>query len=87
MLYSSANQQLLESNQSTHYENSFTNGSQHVPTTKSTLFTVSKYERWALVNSCIMHCMYSNMAKGTSQAGAVSSKKIKPVALAIVKLH
>jgi len=32
--------------------------------------------------------MYSGMAKGTSQAEAISnSKKIKPVALAIVELH
>jgi len=35
-----------------------------------------------------MYCMYSDMAKGTSRAEAISkSKKIKPVALAIVKLH
>jgi len=32
--------------------------------------------------------MYSGMAKGTSQAEATSnSEKIKPVALAIIKLH
>jgi len=32
--------------------------------------------------------MYSGMAKGTSRAEAMSnSKKIKPVALAIVELH
>jgi len=32
--------------------------------------------------------MHSSMAKGTSQAEATSnSEKIKPVALAIVKLH
>jgi len=35
-----------------------------------------------------MHFMYSGMAKGTSWAEAMSnSKKIKPVALAIVELH
>jgi len=35
-----------------------------------------------------MHCMYSGMAKGTSQAEATSnSKKIKPIALAIVDLR
>jgi len=35
-----------------------------------------------------MHCMYSGMVKGTSQAEATSnSKKIKPVALAIVEFH
>jgi len=35
-----------------------------------------------------MHCMYSGMAKGTSQAEAMSnSEKIKPVALAIVELR
>jgi len=34
-----------------------------------------------------MHCIYSGIAKGTSQAEVMSnSKKIKPVALAIVKL-
>jgi len=34
-----------------------------------------------------MHCMYSGMTKGTSQAEAMSnSEKIKPVALAIVEL-
>jgi len=34
-----------------------------------------------------MHCMYSGMAKGTSRTEAMlSSKKIKPVALAIVEL-
>jgi len=34
-----------------------------------------------------MHCMYSDMAKGTSQAEAtLNSEKIKPVALAIVEL-
>jgi len=34
-----------------------------------------------------MHCMYSGMAKGTSQAEAMSnSEKIRPVALAIVEL-
>jgi len=35
-----------------------------------------------------MHYMYSGMAKGTSQATAMSnSKKIKPVALAIIGFH
>jgi len=35
-----------------------------------------------------MYCMYSGMAKGTSRAEATSnSKKIKHVALAIVKLR
>jgi len=35
-----------------------------------------------------MHCMYSGMEKGTSQAEATSnSEKIKPVALAIVELR
>jgi len=31
--------------------------------------------------------MYSGMAKGTSQAGALNSEKIKPIALAIVELR
>jgi len=35
-----------------------------------------------------MHGMYSSMAKDTSRVEATSnSKKIKPVALAIVELH
>jgi len=35
-----------------------------------------------------MHCMYSGMAKGTSRAETMlNSKKIKPVALAIVELR
>jgi len=35
-----------------------------------------------------IHCMYSSMAKDTSQAEATSnSEKIKPVALAIVELR
>jgi len=34
-----------------------------------------------------MHCMYSGMAKGTSQAEAMlNSEKIKPIASAIVEL-
>jgi len=35
-----------------------------------------------------MHCMYSGMVKGTSRAEAtLNGEKIKPVALAIVKLR
>jgi len=35
-----------------------------------------------------MHCMYSGMAKGTSQAEATSnSEKMKSVALAVVELR
>jgi len=35
-----------------------------------------------------MYCMYSGMAKGSSQAEVTSnSKKIKPIALVIVKLR
>jgi len=34
-----------------------------------------------------MHCTYSSLVKGTSQAEVTSnSKKIKPIALAIVEL-
>jgi len=61
-----------------------------VPTTKSTPFVVSEDERDTKEGpgkSMKMHCMYSGMAKGTSQAEAMSnSEKIKPVALAIVEL-
>jgi len=35
-----------------------------------------------------MHCMYSGVEKGTSQAKATSnSKKLKPVVVAIVELR
>jgi len=45
-------------------------------------------QRWAVVSPWRMHCMYSGMAKGTSQAEATSdSEKIKPIALAIVELR
>jgi len=38
-----------------------------------------------LVSPWKLHCMYSGMAKGTSRAEAMpNSKKIKPIALAIV---
>jgi len=41
----------------------------------------------ALVSQRRMHCMYSGMAKGTSQAEVTSSsKKIKPIAFTIVEL-
>jgi len=67
---------------------SVTNGSHHV---QSTLFVVNKDEwtqRRAVVSPLRMHCMYSGMAKGTSQAEAMlNSEKIKPVALAIVELR
>jgi len=44
-------------------------------------------QRKALVSPCRMHCIYSGMEKGTSQAEAMSnSKKIKPVALSYVSL-
>jgi len=88
------NQQLFEKklcNQSSYYENlqiiSIMNGSHHVPTTKSTLFAVRKDEwdtKEGTVSPWRMHCLYSGMAKGTSQA--VEQQKIKPVTLAIVKL-
>jgi len=43
--------------------------------------------KWDTKEGCgkSLHCMYSSMVKGTSQAEATSnSKKIKPVALVIV---
>jgi len=61
------------------------NGSNHVPTTKSTLFVVDKDEWRALVSPQRMHCMYSSIAKWVEATS--NSKKIKPVALAIVELH
>jgi len=55
-----------------------------MPTTKSTLFAMSEEGTGKSLKNA---CMYNGMAKGTSQAEAISnSKKIKPVALAIVKL-
>jgi len=62
-----------------------------VPTTKSTPFMVSKDE-WNIKEgpgkSMKNACMYSGMAKETSQAEATSNgKKIKHVALAIVELR
>jgi len=38
-----------------------------------------------MVSPWKIHCMYSDMEKGTSRAE--DSEKIKPVALAIVELH
>jgi len=44
-------------------------------------------QRRTLVSPSRMHCIYSGMAKSTSQAEATSnSEKIKPIALAIVEL-
>jgi len=58
------------------------------PTTRLTLFVVSRDEgiqRRALVR---MDCMYSSLSKGTSQAEVtLNNEKNKPIALAIVKLH
>jgi len=49
---------------------------------------VNGTQRRAVVSPWRMHCMCSGMAKSTSQAQAKSnSKKIKPVALAIVELR
>jgi len=72
LLYSNTNQQLLKkklSNQSSKIT-SIMNGSHHMPNTKSTLFAVIKDEwdtKEGTGNSIRMHCMYSSMAKGTSQ--------------------
>jgi len=61
-------------------------------TTKLTLFTVSKGEwntkegHWYVPEEC-PHYTYCGMPKGTSRAEATSnSEKVKPVALAVVKL-
>jgi len=70
---------------------SVTNGSHHVPTTKSNFFVESKDE-WDTKESTVksmnnaLHVEW--YGKGTSQAEATSdSEKIKPVTLAIVVLH
>ena len=45
-------------------------------------------QRRTLVSPRRMHCMYCGMPKGTSRAEVTSnSEKIKPVALAVIKLH
>jgi len=55
---------------------SVTNGNLHMPTTRSTLFVVSKDEWDAKEGPWRMHCMYSSVAKGTSGAeGTLNSKK------------
>jgi len=44
-------------------------------------------QRKAVLSPRRTHCMYSGMVKGTSRAKVMSnSKKIRPVALAIVEL-
>jgi len=70
-----------------HYE-----WSHQMPTTKSTLFVVSKDEwdpKEGPGSPWRMDCMYSGVAiKGTSQDEATSnSEKIKPVVLVIVELR
>ena len=75
-----------------HYEKygQFCKGSHHVlATTKSALFTVKKGE-WdtkedTIDNTLYRGCMYNSMPKGTEEMW--NSEKIKPVALAIIKLH
>jgi len=62
-----------------------------MPTTKSTLFAVSKDE-WHTKEdtgkSLRMPCVYCSMPEGASRAEAtLNGKKIKPVALAIVELR
>jgi len=98
-LRSSTNQKLFKKNfcnLSGHYiwklrTISITNGSHHVPITKLTLLWWTKMngtQRRAVVSPRRMHCMYSDMAKGTSGAEVtLNSEKIKPIALAIVELH
>ena len=45
-------------------------------------------QRRTKVSLWCMHCMYCGMPKGTSQDEAtLNSEKIKPVALAVIKLH
>jgi len=94
-LCSSTNQHLLKKNlcnQSSHYENyGQFNGSHHVPTTKLTLSWWTKMngiQRRVMVSPWRMHCMYSGMEKGISQAEATSNSEIiKLIALAIVELR
>jgi len=87
-LFSSTNQQLFKRTLVIKYENyGQFNGSHHLPTTKSTLFVTNKDE-W-----------YTKEGRGKSMKNALyvqrygkrhlsgwNSKKVKPVALAIVEL-
>ena len=53
-----------------------------------TLFAVSKDERDTKEDTGRMHCMYCSVPKGTCPANTTpNSEKIRPVALAIIKLH
>jgi len=91
-LYSNTNQQLLKNfcNQSSPYENyTWFPLQMCIPQNQhfSRWAKINGTQRRALVSPWRMHCVYSGMAKGTSWVEATSnSKKIKPVALAIVEL-
>jgi len=70
---------------------SVTNGSHHVPTTKSTLFVVNKDEwdtKEGRGKSTKNALHVQRYGKGTSWAEAMSNnEKINPIALAIVQLR
>jgi len=57
-------------------------------TAKSTLYMKARTQRRALESPWRIHRLYSGVANGNSRAEVtLNSEKIKPVALAIVKLR
>jgi len=98
LLHSSMNQGLFEKrlcNKSSHYEKygRFLVMQKEAIACNHQINTFHCQQRWmeqrrTLVSPWRMHCMYCGMPKGTSRAEATSnSEKIKPVALAIIKLR
>ena len=89
-LHSITNQELFEKHLCIYYKNTddfHYEGKPSRATAKSTPFAVSKDEWGTKEDTGRMHCTYCGMPKGTSQAEAtLNSEKIKPVALAIIKL-
>jgi len=96
-LNSSSNQELFEKhlcNQGSHYEKyrqfPLHKGSQHVQTPNQCFSLSAKMngtQRRTLVSPRRIHFTYCGMPKGTSLAEATSNhEKIKPIALAIIKL-
>jgi len=84
-LFGSTNQKLFKKNFYQLKTISVTNGSHHV---QSMVNKDEWTQRRAVVSPWRMHCVYNDMAKGTSWAEAtLNSKKIKPVALTIVELR
>jgi len=93
-LHSSTNQELFEKHlcKSSHYEKYgrflLTQRKPSHATTELMLPLSAKMKGTQRVSPWRMHCTYCGMPKGTSRVEATSnSEKIKPVALAVIKLH